>query len=214
MARKKRLLVTGFEPFGGSPVNPSEVAATAVAEHPLPGVTVRRAVLPVVGGTAPGSARAALDALLEGFRPDFVLLFGEAHVRSAVSVERIAVNLRDYRISDNAGTLVRDEPVVAGAPAAYFSTLPARAMADAVARLGIPAELSLSAGTYLCNEVMYHVLHAAASGRGRWAAGFVHLPQLEEQFALRPVEARPMARHEVLAAARAISAAAAAGHGA
>lgn len=203
MPRKKRLLVTGFEPFGGSPVNPSEVAAAAVAAQPAAGVTVHAAVLPVVGGIAPGSARAALDGLLDGFRPDCVLLFGEAHVRSAVSIERIAVNLRDYRIADNSGSTVRDEPVVPGAPDAHFATVPARAMAEAVARLGIPAELSLSAGTYLCNEVMFHVLHRAASGGGPWTAGFVHVPQLEEQFALRPADARPISREDLVRAAQA-----------
>lgn len=209
--KKKRLLVTGFGPFGGSPVNPSEIAATAVADRPEAGVTVRSAVLPVVGGTAPGSARAVLDGLLEAFRPDCVVLFGEAHVRSAISVERIAVNLRDYRIADNSGSVVRDEPVVAGAPDAYFATVPIRAMAEAVARLGIPGELSLSAGSFLCNEVMFHALHRAAGGGGRWTAGFVHLPQLEEQFALRPAEARPMSPQDIVAAALAVSSAATAG---
>jgi hypothetical protein len=116
MADALRILVTGFEPFGGSPVNPSAMAAESLAHGRFPGTEVRALVLPVVGGTEPGSARAALDAMLEAFPADAAIHFGEAHVRGEVSVERVAVNLRDYRIADNSGAFAEDSPVVDGAP--------------------------------------------------------------------------------------------------
>lgn len=208
MPREPVILVTGFEPFGGSAVNPSALAAEELVARPPAGIEVHAAVLPVVGGDGPGSARAAVDALVDRFRPDCVLHLGEAHLRSAVSVERVAVNLRDYRIPDNAGATVRDEPVVPGGPDACFATLPVRALADAVGRTGVAAELSLSAGAFLCNEVMYHTLHRAAREGHAFAAGFVHLPQLEEQSPGRP-GGRPIRRDELVAAVRALVEAAA-----
>jgi pyrrolidone-carboxylate peptidase len=144
MADALRILVTGFEPFGGSPVNPSAMAAESLAHGRFPGTEVRVLVLPVVGGTEPGSARAALDAMLEAFPADAAIHFGEAHVRGEVSVERVAVNLRDYRIADNSGAFAEDSPVVADAADARFATLPVRAIVDAVRAEGIPAGLSLS----------------------------------------------------------------------
>lgn len=203
MPRRPVILVTGFEPFGGSTVNPSALAAAELAAHPPAGLEVCTAVLPVVGGSGPGSARAAVDALIDRFRPDRVLHLGEAHLRSAVSVERIAVNLRDYRIPDNAGAAVRDEPVVPGGPDACFATLPVRALVDAVGQVGVAAELSLSAGAFLCNELMYHTLHRAAREGHAFTAGFVHLPQLEEQSRDRP-GGRPIRRDELGAAVRAM----------
>ena len=132
MQRTARVLVTGFEPFGGSGTNPSAMAAERLRAMRIRGAEVRTAVLPVVGGTAAGSARAAVDGLVDAFVPDAVVHFGEAHLRGEVSVERVAVNLRDYRVADNAGVTVADEPVIAGAPAAHFATLPVRAIAEAV----------------------------------------------------------------------------------
>lgn len=204
MSSAPAVLVTGFEPFGGSGVNPSAVAVEALAADPPGGVDLRTAVLPVVGGTAPGSARALVDALVARFRPRSVLLLGEAHLRSAVAVERVAVNLRDYRIADNAGLVASDEPVVPGGPDACFATLPVRAMVDAVRCVGVDAELSLSAGTFLCNEVMYHTLLRAAREGRAFSAGFVHLPQLEEQAAGRPGSGRPIGREALGRAVRAL----------
>ena len=204
MADALRILVTGFEPFGGSPVNPSAMAAESLVHGGFPGAEVRALVLPVVGGTGPGSARAALDAMLEAFPADAAIHFGEAHVRGEVSVERVAVNLRDYRIADNSGAFAEDSPVVDGAPDARFATLPVRSIVDAVRAEGIPAGLSLSAGTYLCNEVMFHSLERAARGLAPTISGFVHVPQLEAQHVLRPTDARPITERELLAAASAV----------
>ena len=204
MADAVRILVTGFEPFGGSPVNPSAMAAQWLAREPLPGAEVRALVLPVVGGTGPGSARAALDSALDAFAADAAVHFGEAHVRGEVCAERVAVNLRDYRIADNAGAFVEDAPVVDGAPDARFTTLPFRAIVEAVRAAGVPAGLSMSAGTYLCNEVMFHSLERSARGLSPTIAGFIHVPQLEAQFALRPNDARPITEPELLSAAHAV----------
>ena len=204
MADALRILVTGFEPFGGSPVNPSAMAAESLVHGRFPGAEVRALVLPVVGGTELGSARAALDHLIDVHRPAACVSFGEAHVRGEVSVERVAVNLRDYRIADNSGAFAEDSPVVDGAPDARFATLPVRAIVDAVRAEGIPAGLSLAAGTYLCNAVMFHSLERAARGLAPTISGFVHVPQLEAQHVLRPTDARPITERELLAAASAV----------
>jgi pyroglutamyl-peptidase len=116
----------------------------------------------------------------------------------------VAVNLRDYRIADNSGAFAEDSPVVADAADARFATLPVRAIVDAVRAEGIPAGLSLSAGTYLCNEVMFHSLERAARGLAPAISGFIHVPQLEAQHVLRPTDARPITERELLAAAGAV----------
>lgn len=187
-----RVLVTGFQPFGGSLVNPSAELVERLAHEGAPGCEVRAAVLPVVGGTGPGSARAALDAVLDALRPDAVVMFGEAHTRGEIGIERVAVNLRDYVLADNAGTVVHDQPVVPGAPDALFAALPVRRMLEAALMAGVPCALSMTAGTFLCNEVMFHVLERRARTGGPAFAGFMHVPQLPVQAAARPVQAAPM----------------------
>lgn len=198
------ILVTGFEPFGGSPENPSERLVRRLGEVGTGPARVVAAVLPVVGGTGPGSARHALDELIERHRPDACVCFGEAHVRGEVSVERVAVNLRDYRIPDNAGASVREEPVVAGAPDARFATLPVHEIAEAVRACGVPAGHSMTAGTFLCNEVMFHALERSARDGVPAIAGFVHLPQLESQRRNRPCDARPISEDELFRAGTAV----------
>lgn len=200
VAHRPTILVTGFEPFGDSAENPSAVLAghlLAVGRHDA---AIVGEVLPVVGGNRPGSARHALDRLIDVHRPAAVICLGEAHVRSEVSVERIAVNLRDYRIADNAGISAVDEPVVPGSPDAWFATLPVAAMVASLRAGGIPAGRSLTAGTFLCNEVMFHALDRAQREGSGMLSGFVHLPQLESQHRLRPVEARPIPLDELLRA--------------
>jgi pyroglutamyl-peptidase len=185
-------LVTGFQPFGGSPVNPSELLVERLQTRGVPGLDLHTIVLPVVGGTAAGSAWATLRPMLDSLRPEAVVCLGEAHTREAISLERVAVNLRDYRMADNAGTQVRDEPIVAEGPAAHFATLALREMCEASRKANAPCELSLSAGAFLCNEIMYRVLEYARTAGAPARAGFVHLPQLPQQHALRPSPAAPM----------------------
>lgn len=204
MPRKPVILVTGFEPFGGSPENPSELLVRRLGGFPAVHAEVVGAVLPVVGGTGAGSAREALDGLIDLHRPDACVLFGEAHVRGEVSVERVAVNLRDYRIPDNAGCVVGEQPVVAGAPDARFASLPVHEITEAVRSAGVPAGHSMSAGTFLCNEVMFHALERSAREGVPAIAGFVHLPQLESQHRNRPCDARPISEDEVLRAGQAV----------
>ncbi|MBN2146860.1 MAG: pyroglutamyl-peptidase I [Anaerolineales bacterium] len=172
-----KLLLTGFEPFGGSTVNPSEQVAHTLNGHVIGGFEITSTILPVTRSEGP----ARLLEALENIQPDAVICLGEAPRRAAISIERIAVNLLDYRIPDNAGTQVQDEPIVPGGPAAYFVTLPVRVMLDAIRSAAVPAELSLSAGTYLCNQVLYTLLHNLAACQTDILAGFIHLPALPEQ---------------------------------
>ena len=204
MPRTPVILVTGFEPFGGSPENPSELLVRRLGGFPTGPAEVVGAVLPVVGGAGAGSARAALDHLIDVHRPDACVSFGEAHVRGEVSVERLAVNLRDYRIPDNAGRMVGEQPVVDGAPDARFASLPVHEFIEAVRTSGVPVGHSMSAGTFLCNEVMFHALERSAREGVPAIAGFVHLPQLVSQHRNRPCDARPISEDELLRAGRAV----------
>jgi pyroglutamyl-peptidase len=168
------VLVTGFEPFDGASVNPSAEVAKRLDGRRIGGSEVRAAVLPVHHR----SAAAAVTSLLDAHEPTAIVHLGLAGERVQIALERIAINVMDYSIPDNTGFQARDEPCVAGGPAAYFSTLPLRAMHDALARHGIPAYLSSTAGTYLCNFVMYTTLHALAGAAVSRIAGFIHLPSL------------------------------------
>ena len=174
-----RILLTGFEPFAGATVNPSEQAARCLDRQTIAGAEIRAALLPVDAEKGP---QALMDAL-HSTRPDAVICLGEATGRAAISVERIAVNLLDFRIADNRGSIIVDQPVISGGPAAYFVTLPARALVDAILEAGVPAELSMTAGTFLCNQVLYHLLHHLDLAGWRIPAGFLHLPCLPEQAA-------------------------------
>jgi pyroglutamyl-peptidase len=172
-----KLLLTGFEPFGGSKINPSEQVVRALARENLGAIKLSTVILPVDRVHGP----AALIRAYEEHQPDAVLCLGEASKRMAISIERVAINLLDFRLADNAGNQTVDEPIVRDAPAAYFVTLPVRAMLNAVHACGVPAELSLSAGAFLCNQVTYALLHYLAQEKLKTPAGFVHLPALPEQ---------------------------------
>lgn len=176
-----KLLLTGFEPFGESKINPSEQIVCALEREKISGVDLHTTILPVERVRGP---QTLLDAVAR-VKPNAVLCLGEASRRMALSIERVAINLMDYRIPDNAGQKIIGEEIVPGAPAAYFCTLPVRAMFDAVRAAGVPAELSLSAGAYLCNQVTYVLLHHLAQNRLSIPAGFVHLPALPAQVAAR-----------------------------
>ncbi len=164
------ILLTGFEPFAGDAANPSGEAVRLVAERWAGPETLLTAVLPV----AFAAAGERMRALLAAHSPDVVIATGLAGNRAEVTPERVAVNLADARIPDNAGALPRDEAVLTGEPAAYFATLPVKAIAAAIRDAGIPAAVSLSAGTFVCNATMFALL-AATSGTGV-RAGFVHVP--------------------------------------
>jgi pyroglutamyl-peptidase len=171
-----RILLAAFEPFGKHAINASEVVAARVVEEAREGGEVNTVVLPVVRFEA---ARALVDAF-EATNPDAVVMLGIADTRGAVTPERIALNVDDYRIPDNAGNAPVDEVIVDGGPLAYASTLPVRAIVSALAEAEIQASISNTAGTYLCNHVFYALMHYLAVTRSRALGGFVHIPQLTE----------------------------------
>jgi pyroglutamyl-peptidase len=149
----------------------------ALADTSLEGVDLHTTMLPVDRVTGP----ATLVMAVESFKPEVVLCLGQATGRGVLSIERVALNLLDYAIADNSGAQVTDEPIVPDGPAAYFVTLPVRQMRDAVRAAGVPAELSLSAGAFLCNQVLYTLLHHVAVNKLPIKAGFIHVPALPEQ---------------------------------
>lgn len=168
-----RALVTGFAPFGGDAINPSYEAVRRLPAR-LGNVEVVTAELPTSFARAPR----VLRVLIAREQPTIVLCVGLAADRPAISIERVAVNLCDARIADNDGAQPRNKKVVARGPAAYFSTLPVVQVVDALTCEGIAAELSLSAGAFVCNHVFYGLMHAAAKNPRLKRAGFVHVPAL------------------------------------
>ncbi|MFD5119433.1 pyroglutamyl-peptidase I [Streptomyces sp. NPDC058385] len=182
-----RVLITGFEPFGGESVNPSWQAASLVAAEPPAGLTVTAVQLPCVFG----ESVAALRRAVRESGPDLVVCLGQAGGRPGVTVERVAVNVDDARIPDNAGVAPVDEPVVPGGPAAYFSTLPIKACVAAMREAGVPAAVSNTAGTFVCNHVAYGLAHLIATELPGVRGGFVHVPWAPEQVPDGTVAALP-----------------------
>jgi len=193
-----KLLLTGFEPFGGSAVNPSEQAVHTLAADPPAGIELSTAILPVDRIAGP---EALLKAVAEN-EPDVVICLGEATGRAVISIERLAVNLLDFRIPDNKGEQVVDQPIRADGPAAYFATLPVRKLQEALTAAGTPCELSLTAGAYLCNQVMYTLLDYAARERPGILGGFIHLPCLPQQASARAEKPPSMGLETILCALR------------
>jgi pyroglutamyl-peptidase len=175
-----RILLTGFDPFGGEKINPSWEAARALHGRRIGGYRVVARQIP----TEFAASLRLLRAALRETAPAIVLGVGQAGGRAQLSLERVAINLQDARIPDNAGAQPIDEPVIAGAPAAYFSTLPLKAMLAALHDAGMPAAISHTAGTYVCNHLAYAMLHWTARKRGV-RAGFIHIPWLPVQAASR-----------------------------
>ena len=173
-----KLLLTAFEPFGGETVNPAQLAVQALPER-VDEVELLRCTVPVEFGRAVQVVCAAI----EQHQPDAVLCVGQAGGRAAIPPERVAINCDDARIPDNAGAQPVDRPVAADGPAAYFATLPIKAMAAAIRQAGVPAAVSNTAGTYVCNHLMYGVLHHLAQHRPGVRGGFVHLPLTAQQAA-------------------------------
>lgn len=204
-ARRPTLLLTGFEPFDGEAVNPSWAVARALHGRQVAGWRLAAAQLPCAFATA----LPALHAALARWRPAAVIALGLAGSRSAVSVERVALNLIDARIPDNAGAQPVDRPVLAGGAPALFGSLPAKAIVARLQAAGLRAELSLSAGSFVCNQVFYGLMAALAAQPGV-RGGFIHLPPLPEQADRHP-QAQPMALHEQVRAVRLAAAVVAAG---
>lgn len=174
-----RVLLTGFDPFNGASVNPSWLAVQALHNRQICGRRIVAAQLPTVFG----ASLRTLDTLLDQLRPELVICVGQAGGRGAISLERVAINVDDAPIADNAGARPVDAPVAPGAPAAYFSSLPIKALLAALQREGLRAEVSQTAGTFVCNHVFFGLMHRIATHPGlrHTRGGFVHVPWLPEQ---------------------------------
>lgn len=171
-----RILLTGFEPYGGDTVNASQEVVKALPEV-IGGHTIHRLIFPVTFAHSIDRVNVAITH----YRSDLVICLGQSVGRREITLERVAINLQDAPIPDNAGAQPVDTPVMAGGPAAFFSTLPVKAMVRTLTEAGYPAALSQSAGTFVSNHLfyglMYHLDHLARRVRG----GLVTLPQLPEQ---------------------------------
>ena len=170
-----KLLLTAFDPFGGDTVNPALEAVKRVG--PIPGVEIVKLEVPTVFGKSVDTVTAAIESHL----PDAVLCVGQAGGRAGLTPERIAINIDDSRIPDNAGNQPLDRPIASEGPAAYFSTLPVKAMTAAIREAGLPSDLSNTAGTFVCNHLMYGVLHHLAAHHPATRGGFLHVPFLPRQ---------------------------------
>jgi pyroglutamyl-peptidase len=173
------VLLTGFDPFGGERINPSWEAVRALDGRQVAGHHIVAAQLPTVFD----QSLAVLRVLLRAHRPVLVLCSGQAGGRPALSLERIAINVNDARIADNALAQPVDTPVIAGGPAAYFSSLPIKAMLAALEREGLRAEVSQTAGTFVCNHVFYGLMHELATDavHAGVRGGLIHVPWLPGQ---------------------------------
>lgn len=176
-----KALVTGFEPFGGDSLNPSFEALAQLPAR-LARLTIETGVLPCRFG----AAIAALEKAIVDTKPDIVLSVGLAGGRSELSLERVAINVDDARIADNGGNQPVDQPIITGGPAAYFATLPIKAAVAAMREAGLPASVSSTAGTFVCNHVFYGLMHLVATRFARVRAGFLHVPYLPSQAARLP----------------------------
>ena len=170
----KKLLITGFDPFDGATVNPSWEAVKLLPDQ-IGEYELHKLQIPTVFGLAPKTILEAAEKL----QPDVIISVGQAGTRPAVTPERIGINVRDARITDNAGVSPKDEPIVPGGPDGLFSTLPVKAMIAAITEAGLPASISNTAGTFVCNDVLYSLLHHFAGTDTR--CGFIHVPWLPEQ---------------------------------
>ena len=171
-----KILVTGFDPFGGEKVNPAWEAVQRLPRE-IAGAEIIPLEIPTVFGKAPEVILNEVQRL----HPDVVISVGQAAGRAAITPERIAINMESASIPDNAGFMPAEQPVVPGGPDGYFSLLPVTAMADAIKAAGLPGVVSNTAGTFVCNHVMYRLLHACHTACPGLKSGFIHVPCIPEQ---------------------------------
>ena len=170
----KKLLITGFEPFGGENINPSWEAVSLLPEQ-IGEYQLAKLLIPVVFGK---SAEKVIEKANE-LDPDAILCIGQAGGRTAITPEFLGINLRHASIPDNEGNQPQDEPIIRGGENAYFSTIPVRKIVNAIKELGLPSQVSYSAGTYVCNEVLYKLL--VTYNKSETKVGFIHIPYCAEQ---------------------------------
>ena len=176
-----KILVTGFDPFGGETVNPAWEAVSRLPAE-TGGAEIVKLQVPTMFGRAPEAVLREVERL----RPDFVVSVGQAAGRTAITPERIAINCEEASIPDNAGFQPAGGPVVEGGPDGYFSLLPVKEMTAAIQASGLPGKVSNTAGTYVCNHLMYHILHACHTRYPGMRSGFIHVPCIPEQQAGHP----------------------------
>ncbi|MFJ5382010.1 pyroglutamyl-peptidase I [Cupriavidus sp. CER94] len=181
----RTVLLTGFEPFEQEPINPSWEAVRALDGQRVGDAVIVARQLPCVFGNAID----AMAQLVESLNPEVVIAVGQAGGRTEMSIERVAINVDDARIADNAGAQPIDHIIAPDGPAAYFSTLPIKAIVRDMRAAGVPAMVSQTAGTFVCNHVFYGLMHALAQRHAAAPAtrgGFIHIPYLPEQAARHP----------------------------
>jgi pyroglutamyl-peptidase len=176
---KHSILLAGFEPFGGETINPALEVARRLDGRSYRGYQVMACELPVVRTLC----LARLIAAIHEHDPEIVIALGQAGDRAEITPERVAINVDDYRIADNAGAQPIDVPVVVDGPVAYWSTLPLKDMVQAMLDAGVPAKVSNSAGTFVCNHLFYGLMHHLAGEGDTRRGGFIHVPYLPEQAA-------------------------------
>jgi len=179
-----KVILTGFEPFGGDSINPALEVIKVLEKEPLPGVEILPLRLPVVFGKAIEEVIAAIKS----FSPSLIISVGQAGGRPSISVERLGININNARIADNAGNQPRDEVIVADGPAAYFTTIDCQKTVEAIKEKDIPATISYHASTFVCNNLIYGTLHYLASHHLPIKFGFLHVPFLPEQAAKKEKE--------------------------
>lgn len=180
MSTGKKVLISGFEPFGGSDLNSSQLVVKAISKESFSGVELSSVILPVEFD----KAAKVLFSKVRELDPEIVISFGQAEGRKAITPEKIAINLDSARIPDNTGELRVNKVIIEAGADGYFSTLPIEKMVEAVKECGLDGEISLSAGAFLCNHIFYHLQHQLLE-RGI-KSGFVHLPLVNEQLAQYP----------------------------
>ena len=176
-----KILVTGFDPFGGEKVNPALEAVKSLPSV-IQGAEIRWVEIPTVFY----QSAEVLEAEIDRYQPDVVLCIGQAGGRASLTPERVAINQDDARIPDNQGNQPIDTPIRLDGEAAYFSTLPIKAMVQAIKEVGLPATVSNTAGTFVCNHLMYQALYLADKKFPHMRAGFMHIPYMTEQVINKP----------------------------
>lgn len=176
-----KILVTGFDPFGGEKVNPAYEAVKLLPDT-IAGAEIIKLEIPTVFS----KSGPAVEAGIREYNPDVVINVGQAGGRSAIAIEKVGINLAEARIPDNEGELPMDEPLQKGGPTAYFATIPVKSIVKNICDHGIPCYISYTAGSYVCNCVMYNVLHMTATKYPDIRAGFIHVPFASEQAVSKP----------------------------
>jgi len=186
------VLVTGFDPFENEPINPSWEAVRTLDGQGIAGADIVARQLP----TLFGESNKVLGKLLQTLKPDVVIAVGQAGGRAEMAIERIAINVDDARIADNAGKQPIDIAIASDGPAAYFSTLPIKTIVRELRAGGVPASVSQTAGTFVCNHVFYGLMHAIARHKLPTRGGFIHIPYLPSQAAKHP--GQPSMAHDTI----------------